>query len=176
MNIHRKGVTSLTAFALATILFAATSGSATGADSQGSTPWGTWYVTFDAGAGANIPALLTIHRDGTLALSDASDFGGPPFPVQSTPTRGSWVRAGDQMFEGVILYLNADVSTGELVHITRASVSMHFEGNFDHISGTSLRYTFQCPTPFTCPDPLTAEPDSTLPPVPFRGTRLRVEH
>jgi hypothetical protein len=46
----------------------------------------------------------------------------------------------------------------------------------DELIGTSLRYTFQCPTPFTCPDPLTAEPDSTLPPVPFRGTRLRVEH
>jgi hypothetical protein len=175
MKIQRRVTTILTTFAIATALCVAPTGSSAGTGSQGRALWGTWYVSFDAGAGANIPALLTIHRDGTLAASDASDFGGPPFPVQSTPMRGVWVTAGHQMFEAAAMYLDGDVSSGQLLNITSAYISIRFESDFDHISGTVLRDIFECPTPFTCPDPVTAAPDNSLPSVAFRGTRLRVE-
>ena len=175
MNTLARAMAYVTAIAVAIILSAAPNWSAADADSHGSTLWGTWYVTFDFGLNANIPAVATFHRDGTLVTSDGSDFGGPPFLVQSTPLRGVWVRTGAGTFEGAALYLNGDVVTGELVTITNARLLIQFGNGFDHIRGTVFLDTFQCPTPFTCPDPLTADPDTSSPPIPFRGSRLRVE-
>lgn len=174
METQNKTIPYFVAAVVVTILCAAPNWSAADAGSQGKKIWGTWYIIFEGGAGANIPAVATIHRDGTLVSSDGSDFGGPPFPVRQTPIRGVWVGTGGGRFEAAVLYFNGDVVTGQLVHITSGRISFQFEDDFDHISGTVFREIFQCPTPFTCPDPLTAVPDSTLSPIPFQGTRLRV--
>ncbi len=176
MKTQRKVVVVLSIFAMAIILLSTVlNWSPSEAETNGSALWGTWYVTFAGGPGANIPAIVTINRDGTFASSDGSDFGGPPFPVQQSPIRGVWVRTGAHTFEGKAIYFNGDVETGELVHITGSRIIIELGDDFDHINGTLFRDIFECPTPFTCPDPLTAEPDRTNPPVPFQGTRLRVD-
>ena len=157
------------------LLSAAIDSSATRPDTDDATLTGTWYVTFDAGVGASIPAVVTLHRDGTLSSSDATDFGGPPFPVRSTPIRGVWTRTRAGTFEAAGIHLSADPMTGEFLHITRTTIFLQFGDDFDQIEGEVFQDVFLCATPFTCPDPLTAEPDATPPSLPFLGRRLRLE-
>lgn len=175
MRSQRKSIIPVVAFAVAIALSTTPGPVFAGAESNGATLWGTWYVSFDAAQGLDIPAVVTFHRDGTFVSSDGSDFGGPPFPVRSTPLRGVWRGTGPGAYEGVALWLSGDPPTGELRHITKGHLSVHFAEDFDHMFGEVVQAVFECSTPFTCPDPLTAEPDFTLPPLPFRGTRLRVD-
>lgn len=153
------------------LLCSAPNWSAAHADSEGSTLWGTWYITNQVG----LPFVATIFRDGALVASDATDFGGPPFPFKNTPQYGVWTRTGAGTFEATAIYLRGDMTTGEFVQIVRTRLRLQFGDDFDHISGDGSAEVFQCSSPFSCPDPLTAEPDATSPLPPFQGTRLRVE-
>ncbi len=74
--------------------------------------WGTWVWTTNN----QIPALLTLHIDGTVSVSDGRMFGGlqPNSPTRLTPLHGVWERTGFQSIGGTTLYLIFDATTGVL--------------------------------------------------------------
>ena len=45
---------------------------------DGIQPWGTWVWQTSFGPGMSMPALLTLHKDGTVSVSDGLMFGGLP--------------------------------------------------------------------------------------------------
>ena len=173
MKARRQQITRIACVIAGIILlYAPVNSSVAGGDADGATLTGTWYLTL----GLGVPALATLHRDGTFTSSDGTDFGGPPFSFRNSAIRGVWARTGARTFEAIGINLSADPITGELLHITKSIISLQFGDDFDQVEGqVVLQEVFLCDTPFDCPDPLTAEPDTTSEGVPFRGRRLRLE-
>ena len=95
--------------------------------------WGTWVWTTNN----QIPALLTLHLDGTVSVSDGRMFGGlqPNSTTRLTPLHGVWERTGFQSIGGTSLYLIFDATTGLLTAWGRSRTSITFADDFDHFQG-----------------------------------------
>jgi hypothetical protein len=118
-------------------------------------PWGTWVWLTHTPSGAALPALVTLHQDGTVAVSDTTMFGGlPGSTMLSTPLSGVWERTGPHAIGGTSLYLVFDSATSLLAGFGRARTALEFPvGMADQFQGIMFVDFLACPTPFTCPDP-----------------------
>jgi hypothetical protein len=164
-----------TVLAAATVLLAAGSyWTGTGVPAPGETIWGTWYLAVDSTPfgipGGTLPALLSIHQDGTLTITDAGDLGSSPFTTTDTAQQGIWVQTGNQTFETTTLFLRKDEVSGELEGWHRVRATLQFGTDRDHLAGFAEEEVLACdpagPTPFkllNCPNPIT----SVFPPAPF---------
>ena len=118
--------------------------------------WGTWVWTINN----QLPALVTLHIDGTVSVSDGRMFGGlqPNSTIRLTPLHGVWERTGFQSIGGTSLYLLFDATTGVLLAWGRSRVSITFADDFDHFQGKMFVETLPCAAgpPVSCPDPLAA--------------------
>jgi hypothetical protein len=118
--------------------------------------WGTWVWTTNN----RLPALLTLHIDGTVSVSDGTMFGGlqPNSTTRATPLHGVWERTGFQSIGGTSLYLIFDATTGLLTAWGRARTSIAFADDFDHFQGKMFVETLPCVAgpPVSCPDPQAA--------------------
>lgn len=58
-------------------------------------PWGTRVWLTHLQPGQALPALVTIHQDGTILFSNGNMFGGlPGSTIRATPLSGVWERTG----------------------------------------------------------------------------------
>ncbi|MBZ5617765.1 MAG: hypothetical protein LAQ69_03365 [Acidobacteriia bacterium] len=140
--------------------------------------WGTWVWTINN----QLPALVTLHIDGTVSVSDGRMFGGlqPNSTIRLTPLHGVWERTGFQSIGGTSLYLLFDATTGVLLAWGRSRVSITFADDFDHFQGKMFVETLPCAAgpPVSCPDPLAAGakwvPNANVPAdgLPISATRL----
>lgn len=140
--------------------------------------WGTWVWTTNN----TIPALLTLHLDGTLSVSDGRMFGGlqPNSTTRITPLHGVWERTGFQSIGGTSLYLIFDATSGLLTAWGRSRTSITFADDFNHFQGKMFVETLSCAPgpPVSCPDPLAAganwvrNPNMPLDGLPVSATRL----
>lgn len=119
-------------------------------------PWGSWVWLTRLPGGPAVPALVTLHQDGTVAVSDTSTFGGlPGSTVRATPLHGVWERTGPHSIGGTSLYLVFDATTNLLIGFGRTRVALEFPvGSPDEFQGTMFVDFLACPSPFACPDPL----------------------
>jgi len=146
--------------------------------------WGTWYVALDTTPyglpGGALPALLTIHRDGTWILYDGLDFGGIPIGLVQSPMFGAWTWKGDA-FEATTLYFAGDPALGETSLISRGRFRFRLEDGrlVGTVNGDLLLCPAAGPTPFVtlnCPNAITSPdwmPDpGSVPDVPWQAWRL----
>jgi hypothetical protein len=120
--------------------------------------WGTWvWKTNNV-----LPALVTLHVDGTLSIADGTMFGGvlPNSTTRMTPAHGGWVRTGWQSIAGTSLYLVFDSTTGLISAWGRARTSLQFADNFNSFQGKMFIEILPCAAgpvaaaPVNCPNPL----------------------
>ena len=119
-------------------------------------PWGAWSWQTHLPGGPDVPALVTIYQDGTVAVSDATMFGGLlGLTVRATPLHGVWERTGPHSIGGTSLYLVFDTNLNRMIGFGRARTALEFPiGSSDQFQGTMFLDFLVCPTPVTCPDPL----------------------
>jgi hypothetical protein len=119
-------------------------------------PWGTWVWLTHLPGGRAIPALITIHQDGTVAGSNVNMFGGlPGSTMRTTPMSGVWEQTGPHSIGGTSLYLVFDANTNLLAGFGRARTALEFPlGSPDELQGTMFVDYLPCSSPFFCPDPL----------------------
>lgn len=140
--------------------------------------WGTWVWTTNN----RLPALLTLHIDGTVSVSDGSMFGGlqPNSTIRLTSLHGVWERTGFQSIGGTSLYLIFDATMGLLTAWGRARTSITIADDFNSFQGKMFLETLPCAAgpPVSCPDPLAANAkwvaNPNMPPdgFPIAATRL----
>ncbi len=146
-------------------------------------PAGSWYwlVDLSAGAfpGAEFPALVSFHPDGTFTVSESNTFGGYVGATELNGTgHGTWVRTGMNSFRATRLGFVFDKSTGVLTGFSRSRFTFHFvNGNFNQIEATLFVDTLSCGgNPLGCPDPL--DPNAVWTPasppqgLPSKATRI----
>ena len=151
------------------------------AQEQTPQPWGTfiWWTTMGTG-GEALPALLTLHQDGAVAVADSAMFGAQPgSPSRISPLQGVWERTGPKTVGGSSLFLVFDAAGG-LTAIARSRVSLQFSDDFREFRGMMSVDIAPCAFgPVFCPDPTdtktTWQPSSNMPPtgVPVFGTRFQ---
>lgn len=167
---------------LVLLIFFVTSGTSH-AQKNGATPWGTWQLMADISSltgipGSTLSALVTIHQDGTVSVSDGPMFGGVPGATEvSSPGNGIWTRTGNT-FTSTVLAFRYDKSTGILLGFSRSRTSLHFSDTFAQAEGMLWSETLNCAAPVFCPnatDPLAVwTPELNPNGLPFTAVRLRM--
>lgn len=171
--------------ALAVLIVSGGQGSLVEAQTEGRTLWGTWYVAVDSTPfgipGGVLPAVMTIHRDGTLTVTDAGDLGPFPFASTDTTQQGTWTQTGHQSFQLTTLFLRKDAVSGELEGWHRIITTLELAEDADHLVGFADEEVLPCdpagPTPFkllNCPNPITTAFSPSPFPIPLEMFRLRV--
>jgi len=124
-------------------------------------PVGVWALALDAGPfgipGFALQGAATFHRDGTLTIVDAGDFGS--LGTLDTAQLGAWRRTSDGVLARTLL-LSADPATGEPLMWQRVTFRLARGADADHMVGTINVEMLACPaTPLpdalTCPNPVT---------------------
>jgi hypothetical protein len=109
-----------------------------------------------------LPALVTLHVDGTVSVADGTMFGGilPGSTRRMTPLHGVWVRTGWQSIAGTSLYLIFDTTSGLISAWGRARTTLQFADDFNSFQGKMFAETLACApapvaaSPVSCPNPL----------------------
>ncbi len=150
---------------------------------------GTWYGELDAEpfglpAGVSLAALMSIHADGTMIVSDAGDFGAAPISLIQSPQFGSWARTGPRSIRATSLFFGGSPTTLDATVVKRAKFRLHADSR-DHLSGVAeiveqldcpagpLPGFLSCPNPITAPDAAWVPEPGGAPNVPFEAWRLR---
>ncbi len=126
-------------------------------------PWGTWIMRMPlpgppAGPGGNMPALLTILREGTAVSSSSFMFGGiSPGGSWSSAIHDVWERTGPRTIESTCVSLsfnpgNAASKPGWLLGFVRNRLRLEAERDGDQLVGVLNSEFLPCPTPWSCPD------------------------
>jgi hypothetical protein len=149
-------------------------------EDDGIQPWGTWVWRTSFGPGMSMPALLTLHRDGTVSVSDGLMFGGlPGSTTRTSPLHGVWERTGPRRIGGTSLWLIFDAPSGVLVAIGRCRTALQLTRDGEGLEGKMFLEILPCNGPLGCQDPIDPaaqwEPYPNLPPTGFvsvTATRL----
>ncbi len=111
------------------------SGGAGGAAARSPAFAGTFLSTLVDQDGNVSRSLGTGHRDGTLLISDTSDFAGNvPDAHLDSPSYGSWRIIGPLRTSNVVLHFSYD-EVGTLMFITRSDWLADFTPDGETISG-----------------------------------------
>lgn len=143
-------------------------------------PPGTWVLLELLPSGAALPAMMTIHQDGTFVVSGIHMFGGLPGSTQRlTPLQGVWERTGPRAFRATGLHLVFDAFTSLLIGFSRVRAAIEFPaGSTNELQGIAFQDFLACPTPVTCPDPQDPSaqwmPDPLASSAPVSAKRLRM--
>ena len=159
-------------------------GGALADDSAQVKPVGTWSLALDAGPfgipGFALHGIASFHRDRTLMIVDAGDFGS--LGTRDTAQLGAWKRTDDGILARTLM-LSAAPDTGEPMYWQRVTFSLTRGVSGDHMVGTINVEVLACtpvqplPGALTCPDPVTgADGFAATPPldVPVEFHRHRV--
>lgn len=186
MNTRKKSVLIPTVFAAALIVLSWGSfRTASGAQTDGRTIWGTWVITLDTTVfgfpGGTFRGVATFHQDGTLSITDAGDLASIPFTTSDTAQQGVWVQTGQQTLRATTLFLRKDEVTGDVEGWHRVRFVFQFGSDGDHLAGFGYEEVLACdpgPTPFellNCPDPTTSDFEPAPFAIPMTLARLRAE-
>jgi len=127
--------------------------------------WGTWVHNVHVGPGFSVPALVTIHFDGTINVSSGLMFGGLVGSTRRvSPVHSVWEKTGPKSIGATSLFFTFDAVTGVLTGYQRNRCSLEAGDDFTTYQGTEFMETLSCPYPLSCPDPL--NPAATWTPVP----------
>lgn len=185
--------TAIAAAAVTSLAILAASSAAEGArrGARRAPFWGTWYAELDAEPfglppGVSLAALMTIHRDGTLLIFDAGDFGAPPISQVQSPQLGAWKKIGRRSIRATTLFFAGDPVTKDTTLVKRVRFRLRFGGrDYDRLVGVAESVDqLQCPTAplpgfLSCPNPITAAESEWVPEpggapnVSFEAWRLR---
>ena len=148
---------------------------------DGIQPWGTWVWQTSLGPGMSLPALLTLHRDGTVSVSDAVMFGGlPGSTTRMSPLHGVWERTGPRQIGGTSLWLIFDAPSGVLVAIGRSRTALQLAQDGEGLEGKMFLEMLPCNGPLDCQDPLNPAaqwlPHPNLPPTGFLSVTAKRLH
>jgi hypothetical protein len=148
---------------------------------EGFQPWGTWVWQTSLGPGMSLPALLTLHKDGTLSVSDGLMFGGlPGSATRMSPLHGVWERTGPRRIGGTSLWLIFDAPSGVLVAIGRCRTTLLLARDGDGLEGKMFLEMLPCNGPMGCQDPIDPAaqwvPYPNLPPTGFLSVTARRLH
>ncbi len=175
-----RRVVTAACVAIAGALFLALAPNVVAQQDEGYQPWGSWAWSTHRPAGGTFPALITYHKDGTLAGSDGLMYGinYPPAvnPYKESGLHGVWERTGPRSFRGTSYWMQFD-SNGNVVALGRARSDLHFTpGDQNRFDGVMFMDTLPCLTPLTCPDPVTTPFTSSVTVREVSATRVvRVE-
>jgi len=138
---------------------------------EGYQPAGSWvWSIYSSPVMPPVPALVTLHSDGTGSVATASMFLTPNGGKLS-PGHGVWERTGPLSFGGTSLYMRYD-SEGELVGFTRARTALYFVNDPDHIAGVMYVETGAPCDEAGCQDPLSPDVVWTGRLLDITGTRI----
>lgn len=140
---------------------------------------GAYFGEFDAsilgalpsGGPFFLPAITTLHEDGTGFALDATDggLGGLPGFSINTPSQGNWVRTGERSLRVVSLFFSfirpedAGGTSGVLQTIVKLTFSVHFDPGLR--SGSGLACQQALPISNGMYDPARHNPLVQLPPI-----------
>ena len=128
---------------------------------------GTFLVTIVTQDGSVLQVLATVHQDGTLIVSDTTDFGGNfPDAHLDSPAYGSWRISGNQQTSSVFLHFSYD-DDGTLMFIGRTDLVSDLLPGGEETSGEGAGRIY-----FPGQDPL--DPDDGFPAGTFTFTGQRV--
>jgi hypothetical protein len=185
-NSRKRTFLASTALAAAMMFLAGSDPGAASAQGNGRVFWGTWVITLDTGVfgfpGGTFRGLATVHRDGTLMLTDGGDLASFPFSTSDTTQQGVWVQTGPQTLRSTTLFLRKDEASGEIEGWHRVRITAQFGSDGDHMMGFAYEEVLACdpsgPTPvklLNCPDPTTSDFEPAPFAIPITLTRLEVE-
>lgn len=184
MNPRKKVLLTLLVLAMMMILWTTGSYRTVAAQNDGKVFWGTWAMAMDTGIfgipDGVFPAVWTIHRDGTLIVTDGGDLGSVPFTTADTAQQGVWVQVSQQTFMSTTLSLQKNEMTGQAEGWHRGRFNVQFAEDSDHLVGFVEDEFLPCnPGPtfaklLNCPDPITSAYQPAPFPIPIKLTRLRV--
>lgn len=148
---------------------------------DGIQPWGTWVWQTSFGPGMSMPALLTLHKDGTVSVSDGLMFGGlPGSTMRTSPLHGVWENTGPRRIGGTSLWLIFDAPSGVLVAIGRCRTALQLAGDGEGLEGKMFLEMLPCNGPLGCQDPLDPAaqwlPYPNLPPTGFLSVTAKRLH
>jgi len=151
------------------------------AQDDGTQPWGTWIWQTWLGPEVSMPALLTLHQDGTVSVSDGVMFGGLPGSTsRMSPLHGVWERTGAKQIGGTSVWLIFDAPSGVLLAFGRSRTSLRLTQDGEALEGEMFLEMLPCNGPLGCPDPVdpTAQwlPYPNLPPSGFLAVSARRLH
>ena len=112
-------------------------------------PWGTWLHKVE---GMPVPALVTVHFDGTLNVTAGFMFGGGFLPIRLSPIHGVWKRTGFRSITATSIFMVFD-PTGMMTGYQRNRCNLKFDRDFNSYEGNEYMETLGC-TGGVCPDPL----------------------
>ncbi len=110
--------------------------------------WGTWVHRVE---GMGVPALVTIHFDGTLVVTSGFMFGAG-FPMRISTIHGVWKKTGPKSITATNLFMVFDGS-GVMTGYQRNRCPLTFTDDFNSYTGVEFMETVAC-GPQGCPDPL----------------------
>ena len=144
-------------------------------------PSGTWVWQTLLGPDVSLPALLTLHQDGTVSVSDGVMFGGlPASTTRMSPLHGVWERTGAKQIGGTSVWLIFDAPSGVLLAFGRSRTSLRLTQDGEALEGEMFLEMLPCNGPLGCPDPVdpTAQwvPYPNLPPSGFLAVSARRLH
>lgn len=144
-------------------------------------PSGTWLWQTWLGPEASLPALLTLHKDGTVSVTDGLMFGGlPDSTTRMSPLHGVWERTGAKQIGGTSVWLIFDAPSGVLVAFGRCRTSLRLTQRGEALEGEMFLEMLPCNGPLGCPDPVDPAaqwlPYPNLPPGGFLAVSARRLH
>jgi hypothetical protein len=141
--------------------------------------WGTWLHQVQLGPGVRLPAMVTMHLDGSLVGNVGLMFGGlPNATTRYGPISGAWQRTGWKTVAATSLVFRFDAATGILNGYERHRCALDFSDDFESYKGTEVVETVACDSPTACPNPLDPAvkwtPGTSMPPGGFTVSGSRV--
>ena len=138
------------------------------ADHRNGAGWlvGTWYLALDSTPfgvppGYPLGGLVMFNGDGTYQLQDAGDFGQATFVGKRHSYQfGAWKRVGRGRIVGTALFLEAELTTGEVERWQKVTIELQRTRSWSTLEGTVNVSILECPnllplpTALSCPDPV----------------------
>ncbi len=130
------------------------------ADGLPAPPWGTWVwrtnLPTPTNPAASLPALVTLHVDGTMTGLDGLMFGGLPMnTTRTSPIHAVWEPTGWRRIGGTGLWLIFDSQAPyKLIAFGRSRSDLRLTRDGEGLEGTMFLETLPCAVPVGCPDPL----------------------
>jgi hypothetical protein len=124
--------------------------------------WGTWVHNVE---GMPVPALITIHSDGTLYGSAGFMFGFGNQNMRLSPIHGVWEKTGPKSIAATSIFLVFD-GNGYITGYQRNRCTLNYDKGLDSYTGVEFMEITSCGAQ-GCPNPL--DPATVWTPFYFMG-------
>ncbi len=116
-------------------------------------PAGVYVHQVAIGPGLNVPAVVALNSDNTVAGASSLMFAGMSGNEKGTPIHGVWRMTGPRTIGATTIFFTFD-GYGMLTGYQRNRCTLQFSADFMSYEGKEFIETTTCGSPLTCPDPL----------------------